>query len=237
MTNKKMCENDDFVEFHFFGFKNLNPVVCKSDRTVNYLRFLEWDTEVKSYFQPDFFIRVEYGRVEVSVRIDLWVNLTGGEVNLIHFKTGGEQRKPADHPAAYAQCRQFCRKSNLNFQVVDQTLPEDEPLTSSIRFLWNYAMRETHSGLFWLVNKFFSVEFLPDVGEFKRALANFGYDPDLVYTLLFHHHLEAELAHFPVTNETQLGKGTGISNILLKQIKPTSNFDSPTLTDFEPEIF
>lgn len=235
MTNKKICD-DTFIEFNFFGFKNINPILCNSEWMANYLHFLEWDTKVKSYFQPEMFIPVEYARISMGVQIDLWVNLCDGNVYLIHFKGDGGERSPADHPAAYAQCEQFCRQSNLNFQVVDQTLPEPEPRKNNINLLWNYAERETLLGHFWLVNKFFAVEYLPDVGKFKRALVNSGYDPDAVYTLLFHHAVEANLNHFSLSDETPITKGD-VSKILFEQIKPADDFDDSTVADFDPEVF
>ena len=236
MANKKSGDNE-FTEFHFFGFKNLNPIVCRSEWLVNYLHFLEWDEEVKSYWQPDMYLTGENGKISVGVKIDLWVNLCSGEKHLIHLQNAGGRKNPADDPAIYAYCERFCEKNDLTFQAIDVLLPpEAEPLQSNINILWDYAQSEIHWGHLWLVNKFFKNELAPDTRKLRECLMDHGYEPDMAGTLLFHHCVNADLIHFPLSYETPLTKGDA-SSVLLKQMKPLYDFSDSSPAGFDSEVF
>lgn len=234
MANKKA--GGDFTEFHFFGFKNLNPIVCHSERLVNYLHFLEWDEDVKSYWQPDIYLTGENAKISVGVKIDLWVNFCNGDKYLIHLQNAGERKNHADDPTIFAYCERFCEASGLHFQAIDVRLPDAEPLQSNINILWDYAQSEIHWGHLWLVNKFFGHELAPDTRKLREWLMDHGYEPDLAGTLLFHHCVNADLINFPLSYETPLMRGN-LSNVLFKQMKPAWNFSDFLPADSDSGVF
>jgi predicted transcriptional regulator with HTH domain len=234
MTNDQLT-NELFTEFKFEGFKNIKPINCDSEWLLNYLHFLEWDVEVKSYFQPDMYLSSEYARIEIKVKVDMWVNLCNGDVYLIHLKNSTE-RNPINHADVESDCKQFCAKSKLEFQAIDITLPEFEPRKSNVNLLYNYAMREVHLGHLWLINRFFSDEPSPTIGKLKKMLARYGYETDLIYTFLFHHAVEAEVVYFTVSDRTPLIKGN-LFDMPVKQIMVVNDLKELNPTRLDLEIF
>ncbi len=184
------------------------------------------------------YLSSEYAQIEIKVKIDMWVNFHNGATYLIHFKNKNNnvERNPADHDVVQAECEKFCAKSNLNFHVIDQNLPEFEPRKSNINLLWSYARRDIHLGHLWLINRFFTDEPSPNIGKFKQALASHDFDPDLIYTFLIHHAVDAEITRFPLTDETPLTKDR-LSNIQVEQIKLIDDFEESTQISLSPEVF
>ena len=234
MTNTK---NSSFTYFNFEGFKNLGIINCDSEWLWNYLRLLEWDSDVESYFQPRMWIIVEYARVEIEVKIDMWINYNSGKAYLVHFKNELDaiEEHPADNIDVQAACSRVCQLSNLHYYSVDQSVQEPEPRNSNVNLLWQHASRGVHPGQLSLVDRFFSEQPAPNIGKFKAALASCGYETDLVYTLLFHRALESEIVYFPLSDETPIFKG--ISKPSLLRTRMERELEELINPSFDSEVF
>lgn len=198
---------DTFTAFEFEGFKNSQPINCDSEMLLNYLIFLEWDTTVKSYRQPEMSLGVEYRGANYEAEIALWVDYRNGETEMVHFLDQKWTALINENPMLYARFELLCRDSNLRYLPVSTVEINCEPLLSNLKLIWRnarYSLQMTHV---MLVNNFLAREKQPTLGQLCELFSNAEFPVELVYTLIFHKLILADILYLPLTDETTVLAG------------------------------
>lgn len=209
MKNKTNEINEKpFTEFKFEGFKNSEAIICDSPMLLNYLIFLEWDSKVESYLQPQQMeIVVDYENAHYEAKIDLWVNLRSGRSKLINFLDAKWLQLLNEHPMLHARFSRLCLESNLRYEPVSSFETNREPLASNLRLLWKNARQKFEMMHIRAAERFFERNCQTSIGKLQDEFTEAGYAADLVYTLIFHKLVLADVFYFPLTNETAVLPG------------------------------
>lgn len=210
MKNKTNETNKNaFVESEFEGFKNREAIKCDSQMLLNYLIFLEWDSKVESYFQPQQMeIGVDYRDAHYEAKIDLWVNMRRGRNKLVNFLDAKWLQLLNEHPMLHARFSRLCLESNLRYEPVSQYETNREPLASNLHLLWKNARQKFEMTHVRAAERFFERSRCTNLGGLQAEFVGAGYASELVYTLIFHKLVLADVFYFPLTNETAVLPGT-----------------------------
>lgn len=175
-----------FTEFTFKGFKNIDLVICNSNRMLDYLRWLEWDPNVRSYFQPFMDINIEYSGFVYSASIDFWMVDQEDKINLVHLIDREAVQLYEDQPSLRLKIEERCRKMQMKYLPISPPKRRALIQTKNLNFLWNYARIEITSAHRLLTKVFFIEQKFPTVGKLKAFLKKHGFNIELAYSLIFH---------------------------------------------------
>ncbi len=200
-------EYDSFTEFTFEGFKNASSINCDSELLLNYILWLEWDSKVKSYFQPLMEIKAQTNTNEFEAKIDLWVDFHNGITWLIHFIDAETAQRYSEQPSLYAGVNHSCHLNKMRYVAIVGSEAISDMLKFNLNLLWFYAKDEIRLAHLLLVNKFFSRQRIPTVGKLKNTLLNNGFDASLVYTFIFHKIVLANIEQLSITDENVILNG------------------------------
>lgn len=200
-------QNDTFTEFIFEGFKNSQPIVCDSQLLLNYVIFLEWDTTVKSYFQPEIEITVDFQNTKHSAKIELWIEYHDKKTELVQFLDQQWIEYFNDNPLLYTKFEHFCQSSNFSYMPVNVDDSENESLISNLNLLWSNAGREIKMTHVMLINNFFAKVRETNLGKLTNVLVSAGFEAELIYTLIFHKLILADILYFPLNERTTVLAG------------------------------
>lgn len=204
--------NNAFTEFPFEGFKNSSPIVCNSRLLLNYLVFLEWDTTVKSYFQPGIEITVDFQNKKHSAKIELWIEYYDKQTELVQFLDREWIEHFNDDPLLYTTFENFCQSSNFSYMPVNMDDSKNQALISNLNLLWNNARREIKMTHVMLINNFFAKVRETNLGRLTNVLIDAGFEAELIYTLIFHKLILADILYFPLNEKTTVLAGYVHSN-------------------------
>ena len=204
--------DDTFTEFTFEGFKNSSPIICNSQPLLNYLIFLEWDPAVKSYFQPGVEITVDFENKKHSAKIELWIEYHDRKTELVQFLDREWIEHFNDNPLLYTMFENFCQSRDCSYMPINVDDSENEALISNLNLLWNNARREIKMTHVMLINNFFAKVRETNLGRLTNVLINADFGAELIYTLIFHKLILADILYFPLSEKTTVLAGYVHSN-------------------------
>lgn len=205
-------QNDTFTEFTFEGFKNSQPIICNSRLLLNYVIFLEWDTTVKSYFQPEIEITVDFQNTKHSAKIELWIEYHDKKTELVQFLDQEWIEYFNGNPLLYTKFEYFCHLGNFSYMPVNMDDSENEVLISNLNLLWSNARREIKMTHVMLINNFFARVRETNLGRLTNILVDAGFEAELIYTPIFHKLVLADTLYFPLNEKTTVLAGYVHSN-------------------------
>lgn len=214
----KMIESECFfTEFTFEGFKNLAPVICNSNRMLDHLRWLEWDPNVRSYFQSFMEINIEYSGFIYSAFIDFWMVDQEDKVNLVHLLDREAVQLFDEQPSLKLKVKEHCRKMQMKYLPISPPKRWAAIQTKNLNFLWNYSRIEITSAHRLLTKVFFIEQKLPTLGKLKVFLKKHGFDIELAYSLIFHKVVLADINFVFLSDRSALQSNVeSLNNIEVK---------------------
>jgi len=179
---------------YFFGAKNSDHVSVSGLGYREFMLLLEWDNEVKSYFQPEMEIILK--DVNKSLKIDFWVERSSGITELVHLYCNealdGDLLRGGHEHAEKLHC--VFKPARIHDFINCRRL-------KNIEALWDY---DGDVGMIYLslLETFMKTGLPKRLLELKRIFQFNGLDPNIVYTLIFHRTIEIDI-NCPVTDETE----------------------------------
>ena len=200
-----MIESESFfTEFAFEGFKNIEPITCSSNRMLVYLRWLEWNSDVKSYFQPFININVEYHGFIYSASIDFRVKNKEKQIHLVHLLDQETIQLLEDQPALKSKIAERCRKMQMNYLPIEPPKKWHSIQIKNLNFLWSHARIEIKLSHHLLTGIFFTEQKFPTLGKLKVFLIRHGFDIELAYSMIFHKVVSADIDFVLLSDKTAL---------------------------------
>jgi hypothetical protein len=189
----------------FFGFKNSELVYHVDEVYYSYMLLLEFDNTVKNYFQPQAEILLRAGAGDRdSLKLDFWVRRQDESTELVHI-----YREETLDPSVLRQGIEYSFGLRANFKAIPAREILLEPRKSNLQKLWKHAHREVKNIHVALLNTFFKEKENTTVLDLQNYLSMNGFAPELIYNLIFHKALLADLDNFPITEQTIISPNAG----------------------------
>lgn len=183
---------------YFFGFKNSDLVVCRTEFYRSYMILLEWDNRVMTYFQPNLNI-VLSGSSRILF-IDFWVVRDKNETELVHFYYG--EKMDAELLEAG---NEHARRLKIKFTPIQVGSVLKMPYVGNLEKLWEYAREEFSIIHISTVQTFFKNEGETTIKKLENLLGANGFKKEAIYSMIFHKLINAaDLETEPLSPDTKI---------------------------------
>jgi hypothetical protein len=144
----------------------------------DYAILLEYDTQVAFYSPAQMGLRIERNP-EKYINLNFWVMNENKVERLVYIHNGD---LTLDHRKEAVTC---LKNTKEVFTPVTEQTVQREPRCSNLRLLWKYADEEIQITYLPLLNKFFAITELPNLGKLQKFLEEQGIDKNIIYTFIF----------------------------------------------------